>query len=60
MKKIIYRNHESQPGVIIAFLDEDPSVKGFGTSGSEAVGNLIEMHPDQFGNITENQIEHDA
>ena len=58
MKKIIYRNHENQPGVIAAFLEEDPSIKGFGTSGSEAVGNLIEMYPYVFGVITENQIEH--
>lgn len=58
MKKIIYRNHEDQPGVIIAFLEEDSSIKGFGTSGNEAVGNLIEMHPEKFGIITENQIEH--
>ncbi len=57
MKKIIYRKHENHPNVIVAFLEEDDSVKGFGTSGSEAVGNLIEMHPDRFGIITENQIK---
>ena len=48
MKKIIYQNHEVQPGVIVAFLEGNPSIKGFGTSGSEAVGNLIEMHPKAF------------